>query len=182
MSSLTLKHASASRRFWRWRADAYDVLADGAAVGHIFLSPDAPKHRPWMWTSAGYKGRPPAFGYEPTREAAMAAFTKSWRGGIDYQEFLGRRAEIGVMDELSEALREVLMACIQRGMQLPFIVCAVSPNGSVYCIRCNAEAEPEMLAQHVESEGFRPPVTFMVVDQVGAAVRASVVKGRLTFH
>ena len=111
----------------------------------------------------------------------MAAFTKSWRGGIDYQEFLARHADIDVMDKLSETLRDVLMVCIQKEMQLPFIVCAISPNGSVYCIRCNAEAEPEMLARHVESEGFRLPVTFMVVDQAGAAVRVSVVKGGLTF-
>jgi len=34
----------------------------------------------WMWTLAfGYhEDRPPTHGYEPTREAAMAAFAKSW--------------------------------------------------------------------------------------------------------
>jgi hypothetical protein len=33
-----------------------------------------------MWTSNEHKGRPAAFGYEATREAAMAAgFVKSWR-------------------------------------------------------------------------------------------------------
>jgi hypothetical protein len=46
-------------------------------VGRIFRSPSAPKHRPWMWTSNEHEGRPPAFGYEQTREAAMAAFAKS---------------------------------------------------------------------------------------------------------
>jgi hypothetical protein len=49
-------------------------------VGRIFRSPSAPKHRAWMWTSKEHEGRLPAFGYEPTREAAMAAFAKSWRG------------------------------------------------------------------------------------------------------
>jgi hypothetical protein len=39
----------------------------------------APGHRPWMWTSNEHKSRPPAFGYEATREAAMAAFAKRWR-------------------------------------------------------------------------------------------------------
>jgi hypothetical protein len=35
---------------------------------------------PWMWASGhnGDIGRA-AHGYEPTREAAMAAFAKSWR-------------------------------------------------------------------------------------------------------
>jgi hypothetical protein len=73
-----LKRATAFRRFWR-RRDSCDVVADGVLVGRIFLSQTAPKHRPWMWTSNEHKGRPPAFGYEPTREAAMAAFAKSWR-------------------------------------------------------------------------------------------------------
>ena len=76
---LILKCATALRRLWRWRHDNYDVVEDGIVVGRIFLSPDAPKHRPWMWTSNEHKGRPPAFGYEPSREAAMAAFAKSWR-------------------------------------------------------------------------------------------------------
>jgi hypothetical protein len=58
----------------------YSVLEDGVVVGRIFLSPGAPQERPWMWAS-GHNGeiRRAAFGYEPTREAAMAAFAKSWR-------------------------------------------------------------------------------------------------------
>jgi hypothetical protein len=42
--------------------------------------PIAPQDRPWMWTS-GHNGyiRRAAHGYEPTREAAMAAFARSWR-------------------------------------------------------------------------------------------------------
>ena len=58
----------------------YDVLEDGVVVGRIFLSPGAPQERPWMWAS-GHNGdiRRAAFGYEPTREAAMAAFATSWR-------------------------------------------------------------------------------------------------------
>ena len=43
--------------------------------------PVAPQDRPWMWSLAyGYhRDRTPSYGYEPTREAAMAAFAKSWR-------------------------------------------------------------------------------------------------------
>jgi hypothetical protein len=51
-------------------------VPDGVGVGRIFMSQSAPKHRPWMWTSNEHNGRPPAFGYEETREAAMAAFAK----------------------------------------------------------------------------------------------------------
>ena len=61
----------------------YDVLESGIVVGRIFfLSAVAPEGRPWMWAS-GHNGdiRRVAYGYEPTREAAMAAFKKSWRPG-----------------------------------------------------------------------------------------------------
>ena len=79
MTPLILKLAAAFRRLWRWRDEQYDVVENGVAVGRIFRSPSAPKHRPWMWTSNEHQGRPPAFGYEPTPEAAMATFAKVWR-------------------------------------------------------------------------------------------------------
>jgi hypothetical protein len=62
--------------------DDFNVLEDGVVVGRIFLSPGAPQDRQWMWAS-GHNGeiRRAARGYEPTREAAMAAFAKSWRSG-----------------------------------------------------------------------------------------------------
>jgi hypothetical protein len=60
--------------------DDYDVLEDGVVVGRIFRSSGAPQERPWMWAS-GDNGdiKRAAHGYEATREAAMAAFAKSWR-------------------------------------------------------------------------------------------------------
>jgi hypothetical protein len=41
----------------------------------------SPAGSPWMWTLAfgQHEDRTPTHGYEPTREAAMAAFAKSWR-------------------------------------------------------------------------------------------------------
>jgi hypothetical protein len=59
----------------------YDVLEDGAVVGRIFhVGAAAPKDRPWMWAS-GHNGdyQRAAHGWEPTREAAMEAFARSWR-------------------------------------------------------------------------------------------------------
>ena len=57
------------------------VLADGAVVGRIFKGNAAPVGSPWMWTLVfGYhEDRTPTHGYAATREAAMAAFAKSWR-------------------------------------------------------------------------------------------------------
>jgi hypothetical protein len=79
-TALILKHANASRSSSRWRDDDYDVVENGVIVGRIFLSPGAPQDQPWMWTS-GHNGdiRRAAHGYAQTREAAMAAFSKSWR-------------------------------------------------------------------------------------------------------
>jgi hypothetical protein len=76
MSRLILKRAPIG-----WNQDDYDVLCNGVLVGRIFLSPAAPEATPWMWT-IGYnhhKNHTPSYGYEPTREASMAAFAKSWR-------------------------------------------------------------------------------------------------------
>jgi hypothetical protein len=66
-----------------WNRDDYDVVASGILVGRIFLTPAAPEGRPWMWAIGHdhHEDRTPTHGYEPTREAAMAAFEKSWRRG-----------------------------------------------------------------------------------------------------
>jgi hypothetical protein len=83
MSPLILERASASRPSGQWRDDDYDVLEDGVIVGRIFLSLIAPKDTPWFWSLAHthVSNRRPTHGHEPTREAALAAFAKSWRSG-----------------------------------------------------------------------------------------------------
>jgi len=50
-------------------------------VGRILKSAAAPVEMPWLWTLAygHHEDRTPIYGYEPTRDAAMAAFAKSWR-------------------------------------------------------------------------------------------------------
>jgi hypothetical protein len=50
-------------------------------VGRIMKASAAPEGTPWLWTLIfGYhEDRTPTHGYEATREAAMAAFAKSWR-------------------------------------------------------------------------------------------------------
>jgi hypothetical protein len=55
---------------------------NGVVVGRIFhLNAVGPQGRPWMWASGHSAAtvKRAAHGYEPTREAAMAAFAKSWR-------------------------------------------------------------------------------------------------------
>ncbi|HEY7581949.1 MAG TPA: hypothetical protein VH855_30485 [Acetobacteraceae bacterium] len=60
--------------------DDYSVIENGVIVGRIFKVPIAPQDRPWMWAS-GHSAdsvQRAAHGYEPTREAAMQAFARSW--------------------------------------------------------------------------------------------------------
>ena len=80
---LLLKRASVSRPSGEWNDDDFDVLADGVVVGRIMKAAAVPVGMSWMWTLAfGYhEDRTPTHGYEATREAAMAAFAKSWRRG-----------------------------------------------------------------------------------------------------
>ena len=57
------------------------MYSDGVVVGRIMKAMAAPVAEPWLWTLAfvHHEDRWPTHGYEPTREAAMAAFAKSWR-------------------------------------------------------------------------------------------------------
>ena len=57
------------------------MLADGVVVGRIMKASAAPEGTPWLWTLAygQHEDCTPTHGYEATREAAMAAFAKSWR-------------------------------------------------------------------------------------------------------
>jgi hypothetical protein len=82
--AIILKHAWASRPSGEWRGDDYDVLGDGGVVGRIMKAAAVPVGMSWMWTLAfgHHEDRTPTHGYAATREAAMAAFAKSWRRGV----------------------------------------------------------------------------------------------------
>jgi hypothetical protein len=55
--------------------DDYEVVVEGQAVGRIVLLAGA-----WSWAidTAFRPGRHPVYGFEPTRDAAMQAFARSW--------------------------------------------------------------------------------------------------------
>ena len=84
---LILKRAAASSLFSERGDDDYDVLAEGIVVGRIMKAAAASVGAPWLWTLAygQHEDRSPIYGYEATREAAMAAFAKSWRAGIGHK-------------------------------------------------------------------------------------------------
>ena len=61
--------------------DDYDVLSEGKVVGRIYHDRAIGSGKPWFWGLAyGYhKDRTPTHGHKESRDAAMAAFAKSWR-------------------------------------------------------------------------------------------------------
>jgi hypothetical protein len=71
------------------------VLADGVVVGRIFKVRVGGR-TPWMWTLAlgHHDDRAPTHGYEATREAAMAAFAKTWRRGCKGLEGLSMSSSV----------------------------------------------------------------------------------------
>ena len=82
-------------------------------------------------------------------------------------------------DWWSDELADILDECLAKGMQMPFVIAAVSPNGSVYATRFSAPgALPETLAEHCEGEGFSLPVNVLVLDQTGQCVVRSTPKER----
>jgi hypothetical protein len=76
--SLTL--ASTKRYFGFGDKDDHVVLDGGRVIGRIFLSPQSPPDRNWMWTITALD-YPPSIhtrGYSATREQAMADFKTQW--------------------------------------------------------------------------------------------------------
>jgi hypothetical protein len=89
-------------------------------------------------------------------------------------------------DRLAEAVGEVLSDCLAKGMVLPFITICASPNGSVTALRYKADDAGEALAidplpDHAERGGFELPVSIVIPDQSGEAVRVSIEQDRVTY-
>jgi len=92
MSSLVLKRASTSRSPGETTSSTCLLMASSSAhhEGRVARAASAlgigrghgrAGRQPWLWTLAygHHEDRWPIYGYEPTREAAMAAFAKGWR-------------------------------------------------------------------------------------------------------
>ena len=83
--------------------------------------------------------------------------------------------------DLSDFVRQAITECEAKGMKLPFILCAASLNGSVFCIR-TAGSDREILAEHYEGGSFQLPINIMVIDQTGEAARIAIEAEGLKFH
>jgi hypothetical protein len=83
-----------------------------------------------------------------------------------------------LLADLQAELTDILERCVgELGMQLPLIITAVSPQGSVVVTRVNAGAEPDVLAEHYESGVFMTPINILVVSANSKAARV-VIEGK----
>jgi hypothetical protein len=86
------------------------------------------------------------------------------------------------MESLQQLIVDVMNQCIENGMRPPFIVCAVSSNGSVLATRISEWREPDTLAQHFEDNAFVTPINIMVVDSSGEAVPVVIRGGGVRYQ
>ena len=78
-----------------------------------------------------------------------------------------------MLHNLQDPLRDVAKACKEHNLLMPIILCMASPNGSLLAIRIGVE-DSCVLAEHIESEGFRGPFRVMLVDRSNTAVKLVV--------
>jgi len=81
--SLILKHGNKNRLGnIDWGPNDFDVCESNRCIGRIFLSPQSPPDRNWMWTitAMDYPRTIHSRGYCATREEAMKNFKTQWLG------------------------------------------------------------------------------------------------------
>jgi hypothetical protein len=64
-------------------------------------------------------------------------------------------AEVPLEVVLGLYFGDVFKQCEESGMVVPFVGCAISPNGSVIALRMDGKSDAQVLAEHTEGAGFR---------------------------
>lgn len=80
--------------------------------------------------------------------------------------------------ELAERVGQVLYTAQAKGIRLPCFIALVSNSGAVSITRHTIEGEAEILAQHHEPEEFIAPLSALVIDTTGTALRVVIVAER----
>jgi hypothetical protein len=76
--------------------------------------------------------------------------------------------------DLTHRINEMFKRCEKEGMVFPLIMCTISPNGSVLASRMNSIGCAKILAQHSEPDGFKVPLSLVLVDQNNAVARITI--------
>ena len=77
-------------------------------------------------------------------------------------------------DDLTNRINEMFKRCEEDGMVFPLIMCTISPNGSVFASRIDSTGCAKILTQHSEPDGFRVPLSLVLVDQNNAVARITI--------
>ncbi len=77
-----------------------------------------------------------------------------------------------MMEDFREHLGDVLVTCLENGMQAPLTLAAVAVNGGVLVFRYTWSVshegfDAEMLVEHPEGKGLALPINIMIVDSGG---------------
>jgi hypothetical protein len=124
-ASINLVHVRAQVRIRAARTQA--LKPGGTVVGRIFKEPAAPEGRPWMMWASGHSAatvKRAAHGYKATREAAMAAFAKSWRRSYGHaRSAFHQHEERAIIRVISRQLRR---RCSMVRLILASLVLAIS--------------------------------------------------------
>ena len=84
---------------------------------------------------------------------------------------------LNLSEFLHAFLQSVYERCVERGMQHPFVFCAVGPNASILVMRFYGDrAEPDVLAERYEDDDgiMALPINIMIVSQDNEAVRVVI--------
>jgi hypothetical protein len=84
-------------------------------------------------------------------------------------------------------IASVLSQCRSRSMELPFVLRAVSSNGSRYVVRYfqagpGDKLNSEVVENHMVASGLEFPVNIRIADETGEAVGIKIEQMRPTFH
>jgi len=76
--------------------------------------------------------------------------------------------------DLTNRITEMFKRCEEEGMVFPLIMCTISPNGSVLASRMDSIGYAKILTQHSEPDGFKVPLSLVLVDQNNAVARITI--------
>ena len=91
-----------------------------------------------------------------------------------------------MMEDFGEHLRNVLVTCLENGMQAPLTLTAVAVNGDALVIRYTRSEshegfDAEVLAEPPEGKGLALPINIMIVDSGGEAARVLIEQGGIEY-
>jgi hypothetical protein len=128
--------------------EVYDVLRGRTIVGRIMLSNGSAASQ-WVWTISYHyhEDRTPTHGYEPSRDAAMKAFFRSW-----HREWSGRVTSVSralavgrsssslltpmaVLRHSSLPTADILIELVQSGLVIARNECLEDEDGAVETTR-----------------------------------------------